>query len=127
MSEGTISVIVANVKFRPGLRSFNRKIRGYSQNKSKLSVHLTVFGGGQRTSPNYSHAVFWHNQGGGLCEKKCVCLFKKKNIGMFTHVIYLLLIKTNNYLYFSFDITSSLVYENKKIMSTQNWRSHETI
>ena len=52
---------------KPGLRSVNRNVRGYSQNERKLSVQLRSFRR-RVANDNYSQAGFWHSKGGGLHE-----------------------------------------------------------
>ena len=85
----------------------------------------TVFRGGQRISANYSYALFWHYQNGGVCKYELcmlVCSQKYETVYCFD-IIYWIQYKINNYSCSLFDITSSLVHDNT---CTFYWRSHGT-
>ena len=78
--------VTSRLRYLPGTFAVTRKT------KSKRSV-VTVFGGRQRTSPNYSQAVFWHNQDGALYELHLcmlVCNQKYENVYL-VDIIYLIL------------------------------------
>ena len=71
-----------------GLRSVNRNVRGYSQNKNKLSVQLRRFSAEVAEHPQtILQLCFGTIQMTACANKLYICLFVTQNMGMFIALI----------------------------------------